>query len=198
MSWDERALPGEGGVAVGSLQKLRPEAGGCGAAAEQRKGWLFNRAQCSCWHMYAVCLCTVLCYKSQQCSSAPGCAAQPGSVLNRLPASPPDPPAFYHGLPSVQAARQAGWQPIPGVRYRKFRWTISPRMQWIAATERAETAAQLALSLRQLDPMLQVRRPAGWGGLGAWWLPFSPPGWGGLGPGAKGYGALRECNACFF
>lgn len=56
----------------------------------------------------------------------------------------------------LQGARQGGWQPIAGVRYRKHRWTVTPRMQWQAATEMARTAAQLALSLRQLDPMLRL------------------------------------------
>ncbi len=56
----------------------------------------------------------------------------------------------------MQAARQSGWKPIPGLRYRKYRWTISPRMKWQAATEQAATAAQLAVCVRQLEPMLQV------------------------------------------
>lgn len=59
--------------------------------------------------------------------------------------------------PSPQAARQAGWQPIPGVRYRRFRWTLGgPRMQWITGMESARTAAQLAIGMRQLDAVLQV------------------------------------------
>lgn len=62
--------------------------------------------------------------------------------------------------PCPQAARQSGWKPIQGVKYRKHRWHVSPRTQWIAATERAETTAQLALSLRQLEPMLLVRQAA--------------------------------------
>lgn len=57
--------------------------------------------------------------------------------------------------PSLQAARQSGWVPIQGLRYRKWRWTITPRMQWQAATEGAQTTAHLALCLRQLDPMLR-------------------------------------------
>jgi hypothetical protein len=64
-------------------------------------------------------------------------------------------------LALLQGARQAGWRPIPGVRYRKHRWSITPRMAWLAATEQAATCAELALSLRQLDPMLQVGRLGG-------------------------------------
>ncbi|GAB4819339.1 hypothetical protein N2152v2_006385 [Parachlorella kessleri] len=56
-----------------------------------------------------------------------------------------------------KAARQAGWQPINGIKYRRFKWALaSPRLAWVAATEAASTAAQLAVCLRQLDAVLQA------------------------------------------
>jgi hypothetical protein len=60
-------------------------------------------------------------------------------------------------LPAKQAARQSGWKPIPGIKYRRFKWALaSPRLAWVVATEAARTAAQLAICLRQLDAVLQV------------------------------------------
>lgn len=54
---------------------------------------------------------------------------------------------------------------IPGIRYRKYKWTLnSPRMQWVAEAEAVQTCAQLAIAVRKLDAVLQwdaVSKPRG-------------------------------------
>ena len=79
-----------------------------------------------------------LCLCSVSCGCAPSCAC--GCALCPV---------------VVQAARHAGRRIIPGIRYRKFRFTVPERMRWIAATEAARTVPELALCVRHLQGVLR-------------------------------------------
>lgn len=61
-----------------------------------------------------------------------------------------------------RAARQAGRQPIPGIRFRRLKWHMSRHTAWVARVELARTVPQLALCLRELQSWLlydAVERP---------------------------------------